>query len=212
VTTTTKTKRPTKLDRLLEQGEWAAVQIEGNNSPCRFVMPTEELQSELEEELEKKIRKHLRDGGFERICATRREHPFHSAILRERIDAVAIRYDTRINSEEGIADIRKEYDALVGDPKLVCAGVPFTQHDADEMLKTHIKEAQAAWAYAFGTYRDMLKNDWYHRGTKAYETVFPPDGPALPDGPPPKPVYINKSYPALVLSLQDGYVNMWVKA
>jgi hypothetical protein len=89
VTTATKAKRATKLDRLLEQGEWVALPMDGNNPPCRFVMPTEELQSELEKELEKKIRKHLRDGGFERICATRRQHPFHSELLRERIDALA---------------------------------------------------------------------------------------------------------------------------
>jgi hypothetical protein len=61
VTTATKANRATKLDRLLEQGEWVALPMDGNNPPCRFVMPTEELQSELEKELEK------RSGS---ICAT----------------------------------------------------------------------------------------------------------------------------------------------
>jgi hypothetical protein len=207
----TKTKRATKLDRLLAQGEWVAVQIEGGSAPCRFVMPTEELQSELEKELEKKIRKHLRDCGFERICATRREHPFHSELLRERIDALASRFDPRINSEEGLASLRKEYDAMVGDPELTFQSVPFTQDDADWLLEKHIKDALAAWTSAFEDYRDMRKNAWYWRGTKAYNTVFPSDGPALPDGPRPKPVYVNKERPEIVLSLQDGCVNLYTR-
>lgn len=149
MTTATKAKRATKLDRLLEQGEWVALPMDGNNPPCRFVMPTEELQSELEKELEKKIRKHLRDGGFERICATRRQHPFHSELLRERIDALASGFDPRINSEEGIAVLRKEYDAMVNDPELAFQSVPFTLDDAGWLLEKHIKDAQAAWTSAF---------------------------------------------------------------
>jgi hypothetical protein len=57
----------------------------------------------------------------------------------------------------------------------------------------------------------MLR-DPYWRSTKAYKAMFPPDGPALPEGSArPKPVYVNKRRPDLVLQLQDGAVNLWVK-
>jgi hypothetical protein len=70
--TAAKAKRTSKLDRLLEQGEWFALPKEDGKPACKFVMPTDEMQAELEAELEKKIKKHLKDGGFQRICATRR--------------------------------------------------------------------------------------------------------------------------------------------
>jgi hypothetical protein len=116
MTTAAKAKRATNLDRLLEQGEWVALLMDGNKPPCRFMMPTAELQEELEKELEKRIRKHLKDGGFVRVCGTRRDHPFHSDLLRERIDALASGFDPRINSEEGLADLRKCQRHIESDP------------------------------------------------------------------------------------------------
>jgi hypothetical protein len=100
---------------------------------------------------------------------------------------------------------------MVGDPELTFGSHPFTQDDANALLKKHIKDAQAAWASGFEDYRDMRKNAWYWRGTKAYDTVFPPHGPALPDGPPPKPVYVNKERTDVVFALEDGCVHMWMK-
>jgi hypothetical protein len=87
-------KRPSKLDRLMTQGRWVEANLDGYKLPY-FAMPTPELQTELNEELEKKIRKQLKAAGFERICATRRDHPFHSAILRERVDILMDRYGNK---------------------------------------------------------------------------------------------------------------------
>jgi hypothetical protein len=209
VTTKTKTKRPTKLDRLLEQGEWMA--LSKDDGICKFVMPTNELQGELDKELNKSVKKRLKAGGFERICATRREHPFHSELLRGRIDALAPGFDPRINSEEGLADLRKEYDAMIGDPALTFQSHPFSQEDADWFLAKHIQDAVAAWSAGFENYRDMRKNAWYWRGTKAWDVIFPPDDPTLPDGPPPKPVYVNKEHSDIVFSLQDSFVNLYAR-
>jgi hypothetical protein len=88
MTAATKTKQQTKLDRLLAQGEWIAVEIDGMKVPY-LKMPSPELQSALNGELDKKIKKHLKADGFELLHATRREHPFHSDLLRERIDELA---------------------------------------------------------------------------------------------------------------------------
>ena len=86
---TTRAKRTTKLDRLLDQGKWVASQIDGKNLPCRFLMPSDELQAELEKELEKQIKKDLKAKGYELLHATRRDHPFHSDLLREKVDKLA---------------------------------------------------------------------------------------------------------------------------
>src|SRR6516162_2548496 len=76
-----KKPRKTKLDKLWEQGHWIA----GEPS---FLMPTPELQKEFHDRLEAHIQKHLIAGGFELISPVQRNYPFHSALFRERIDAL----------------------------------------------------------------------------------------------------------------------------
>ena len=80
--------KQTKLDRLLAQGTTIDVDVDGRRA-VYFKMPTAELQTELNEALDKSIKKRLKADGFELLHATRREHPFHSDILRERIDTLA---------------------------------------------------------------------------------------------------------------------------
>jgi hypothetical protein len=202
--------KQTKLDRILAQGTTIDVDIDGRRA-IFFKMPTAELQTELNEELDKSIKKRLKADGFERICATRREHPLQSELLRVRIDALAFGFDPRLNSEEGLADLRKEYDAMIGDPALTFQSCPFSQEDADWFLAKHIKDALAAWAAGFENYRDMRKNAWYWRGTKAWDVIFPPDGPTLPDGQPPKPVWLNKQRHELVVQLRNIFVDLYLK-
>jgi hypothetical protein len=212
-----KSKRPTKLDQLLVQGEWVAVQIDGHTAPRRFVMPTPELQDELNKELEKRIRQHLKDGGFERICATRREHPFHSDLLRKRIDDLTdmlFHFDTQhpfdkaYLTEEGAEAARLNLYEFAEEMKN--SRLPFTKHDADETVKKGVKDARRGWAAAFEKYRNMLRDLNWWKGTYLHRAIFPNDGPPLPDGPPPKPVYISKQS-ELVLSFNHGSVDLWVR-
>jgi hypothetical protein len=218
MTTATKTKRPTKLDRLLEQGEWLALPMDRNNPPCRFVMPTDELQAELEAELEKKIKKHLRDGGRECIFATRREHPLHNPMFIERMDELVGDHGSAYKTEESTeVTLRQDYADI---EKLAAfkaaSGTPYDAEAAkrewDERAERGRKDYVRRWAEGVNMYRSMLREPLYWRGTRRYNIMFPPNGPALPDEPLPKPVYVNKERPELVVSLQDGYVNMWVKA
>jgi hypothetical protein len=208
-------KRRTKLDRLLEQGHWVALPMDGENPPCQFVMPTEELQSELEKELGKKIRKHLRDSGFERICATRRDHPFHSDLLRERIDAlVATDYfgDREFKTPESIETTRRDLYGLIEETKKSL--IPLTEYDIDQLVAQGIKanSNRVLWPKAYEFFRQMLRDPYYWRSTEIYKVAFPPDGPALPDGSArPKPVYVNKQHPDLVLQLQDDAVHFWIR-
>jgi hypothetical protein len=209
MTKATKTKRPTKLDRLLAQGRWIEADVNGRKVPY-FAMPTADLQRVLNEEFEKKIRKRLKDGGFERICATQREHPGHSELLRERIDKLASfsgGYDPTLEKEAGRKNYAKTIRAIeakfgVASPKEIMA----------EHVEKAIQKNHRAWTAAFNKYRNMLRDLKWWKGTYLYRTIFPENGPPLPDGAPPKPVFVSKHNPNLVLALQDGFVKMWVKA
>ena len=183
---------------------------------------------EFDEALESWIKKELKAHGYERICATRREHPFHSELLRERIDELATSeyifldrgpyyFDPKWNDPQYIEATRRDLYKLVGDPDMVIRDgargieVPFTQYDADQIIEDYVKTFRAYWAAAFGKYRDMLRDPDFWRGAKMYKLVFPPDGPSLPDGPPPKPVFVSRQND-IVLALQDGSVDLWIKA
>jgi hypothetical protein len=207
----TKAKRATKLDRLLEQGEWVAVQMDGNDPPCRFVMPTEELRAALEKELEKKIKKHLKEDGFERICATRREHPFYTETLRERIDHLAdvLSSDHReFSTDERAEASRLDLLTCIEETKHHIA--PITEYDIEKLVEKGRKDALRAWARAINQYREYLRDPKWWQGTYLERALNPPEQPPLPDRLP-KPVYVNKERPDLVIQLLDGSVNLYTR-
>jgi hypothetical protein len=216
MTTKAKSKRPTKLDRLMEQGRWTTTKRGGQKVP-HFKMPTPELQDELEAELEKKIKKDLRDGGWDWICATKREHPFHNALFIERMDRLvgvsgsAFKSDesTQATLQRDYADIEKlaAMKAASGQPYDVEAARRESEEHAERVRKDYIKR----YAEGVNTYRAMLREPLMWRGTTRYYTMFPPDGPTLPDEPLPKPVYVNKARPDLVIQLLDANVNLYTQ-
>jgi hypothetical protein len=209
MTTATKSKRATKLDRSLEQGEWIAIPMGTSNGPCRFVMPTDELQAELENELHKNIKKHLKESGYELLHATRREHPFHSDILRERIDELASllgeRYDPTLEDEaerEAYANVIREGEASLG---IAPCEIRLAVH-----MDGVLRENRRAWAKGFAKYREYLRDpNWWH-GTYVDRAIYPADGQPLPDGPPPKPVFYKKGS-EVVLALHDGIIDFWAR-
>lgn len=192
-----------KLDRLLSQGRWEEIELANGAKVPTLVMPTPELQAELNDALNAAHRKRLKSSGWRRIYATERDHPFHSELLRERIDRLAYM----------LAD---DYDPTFYDDKVRDSyWETLSAHgESDVAIAHHIAQLQQTyrrgWAKAFGKYRDMLREPNYWRGTHLYKIVFPPDGPPLPDGPPPKPVHVKKKRD-LVLSLNDGAINLWCR-
>jgi hypothetical protein len=214
-----KSRKPqTKVDRLLAQGRLIEVDRDGRKVPC-LKMPTPELQEELQNALEKSIKKHLKETGFERICATQRQHPFHSAILRERVDTLMETWGRKAyRTPEGIEAERQDLYEYAREtqqqyPAPEDAWKRFTERDADEIIAEGIKENsdRVLWAKAYEFSREIL-HDPYWRSTKAYKVMLPPDGPSLPEGSNrPKPVYINKQRPDLVIQLRDSFVNLWIR-
>jgi hypothetical protein len=194
MTTATKAKRATKLDRLLEQGEWIVLPMDGSNPPFRLLMPTDELQAELEKELDKQIKKHLKDDGFERICATRREHPFHNSLFIERMDELVGDHGSAYKTEERTEEARQQGYADI--EKLAAlkaaSGTPYDVEAEKQKWDEHVERGRKGYIkrYAEGveTYRSMLREPLYWRGTRRYYIMFPPNGPALPNEPLPKAV------------------------
>jgi hypothetical protein len=181
-------------------------------------MPTPELQIELSEELEKKIKQRLKASGFERMCTTRREHPFHSSLLRERIDTLiygewggAFRMDESAARarQEGHADIEKLAELKTA------SGTPYDADAAKQEWDAHVergrKDYVKRWSKGIDTYRSMLREPLYWRGTSRYYIMFPLSGPALPDTPLPKPVYVSKRNPDLVIQLRDNFVDLYTQ-
>ena len=209
IATTKSSKRQTNLDRLLAQGTLIETDVDGRRAVF-LKMPTPELQSELNEELEKKIKQRLKAGGFERVCATRREHPFHSELLRERIDDLAdlLSGDHREFSTDARAEAtRQDLYGLIENTKNSL--VPFTERDIDELVETGRKEARRAWAAAVGECRAFLRDPKWWQGTYLDRALNPPEGPLLPDRPLPKPVYVSKRNPDLVIQLRDNFVDLY---
>jgi hypothetical protein len=203
--------KQTKLDLLLAQGTTIEADIDGRRA-VYFKMPTAELQTELNEALQKKIKQRLKAGGYERICATRRDHPFHSEFLRERIDHLAdlLSGNHQEFSTEGRAEAtRQDLHGLIEETKNHIA--PFTEHDIVALVEKGRKDAVRAWASAIGECRAFLRDPTWWKGTYLDRALNPPDGPPLPDTPLPKPVYVSKRNPDLVLALENGFVNMWTR-
>lgn len=214
--TKVKPKRATKLNRLLEQGRWTTAKRDRQKAPY-FKMPTAELQSELVAELEKKIKKHLRDGGWEWICATRREHPFHNPLFIERMDELVGGHGSAYKSDESTqATLQRDYADIEKLAALKAAsGTPYDAEAAKREWEEHAERGRKDYIrrYAEGVniYRSMLREPLMWRGTRRYLTMFPQNGPPLPDEPLPKPVYVSKARPDLVIQLLDGNVNLYTK-
>jgi hypothetical protein len=210
VTTATKSKRATKLDRLLEQGHCVVAYVDRLKLPY-FAMPTAALRSALNEELDKKIKKHLKAHGFELLHATRRDHPFYTAVLRERIDelaSVVADFSKEYATDESTQATRHDLYGLIEDTKNY--RVPFTEHDIERMVEKGVKEARLAWAKGVSKVRDYLRDPKWWKGTYLDRILNPAGSPPLPDNPLPKPVYTSKQS-EIVLSLQDGFVNLYAR-
>jgi hypothetical protein len=201
--------KQTKLDRLLAQGTTIDVDVDGRRA-VYFKMPTAELQTELNEALDKSIKKRLKADGFELLHATRREHPFHRDILRERIDTLAdLSSEHRDYSTEARAEAtRRDLLGLIEDTKNSL--VSFTEYDIEKVVERGRKEAVRAWSHAISLCREYLRDPKWHKGTYLERTLNPPDGPPLPSKLP-KPVYVSELNPDLVLALANGFVNMWMR-
>jgi hypothetical protein len=196
----------TALDRLMAQGQWIETELPDGRTVPSFAMPTPELQSELDQALEANARKRLKTSGFNRVCAPNRHHPFHSNMLRERVDALTEYFwpdlfDREYISEQSIA-------AMPNEPQTGPACL--REHEIEPIIERGIVQFRRIWARGFEKYRDMRKNPSYWRGTFSYKIMFPPEGPPLPDGPPPPPVYI-KGPTDLVMSFQNGALHLWIK-
>jgi hypothetical protein len=205
---TTTAKPMSKLERLRSQGQWIEVEIEGQKVPY-FGLPTPELQAEWNAELEKQIRKQLKTSGYELIHATRREHPFHSDILRERIDELASLlgecHDPTLEDEaerEAYANVIREGETSLG---IAPCDIRLAVH-----MDGVLRENRRAWAKGFNKYRDYLRDPKWWRGTYVDRTINPRNGPPLPDGPPPKPVFSKKDA-EVVLGLHDGVIDFWAR-
>jgi hypothetical protein len=201
-----KTKQ-TKLDRLREQGAW----LSKDCGVCKFMMPTAELQAELDKELDKKIRKDLKNGGYELLHAPRRDHPGHSEILRFRIDDLAAilgdAYDPSLETEAA----QKKFVRTIRDVEAKFGKRP-PKEEVEAYVATAVQRNRRAWAKAFEKYRNMLRDLSWWKGTYVYRAIFPEGKPPLPDGPPPKPVWVNKQRPdALVFQLLDGHVSLFTR-
>jgi hypothetical protein len=191
--------KQTKVDHLLAQGTMIEVDVDGRRA-LYLKMPTPELQDELNTELEKEIKKRFKASGFERVCATRRDHPFHSALLRERIDDLA-RDITVVDHKSGT------WCRLYLAPEEAWKLLTDRHADWHEGMQAF----RAIWAKAYEEYQEMRRSPLYWRGTSSYNTVFPPNGPELPDGPRPKPVYLSKRNPDLVIQLRDNFVDLYTR-
>ena len=187
------------------------VDIDGQKA-AYLKMPTPELQQELREALQCSLKKRLKNGGFERVCATRRDHPFHSDLVRQRIDHLADKLsgDHRAYSTDTRAEVtRQDLLGLIEDTKNHV--VPITEDDIDYVVDKGRKDAMRAWARAIGQCREYLRDPKWHKGTYLERTLNPPDQPPLPDNPLPKPVYVSKRRPDLVIQLQDEFVKLYTK-
>jgi hypothetical protein len=219
---TTAYKRSAKLERLTAQGTLIEGEVDGQKVPY-FAMPTAELQSDLNDVLEGLIKKQLKKAGWERVCATERRHPFHSELLRERIDELAplvfVRGESRWHTptysweyltEESAEKARRSLRRYAASTKQ--HAIPITKEDADYMVDRGIKENRVCWAAAFGKYRQYLRDPVFWKGTYVGRELCPDGQPPIPDGVPPKPVYISKQAPDLVIGLADAFVNLWVRS
>jgi hypothetical protein len=216
MTAKAKLKRPTKRDRLREQGRWTTTKRGGQKLP-HFKMPTPELQAELNEELDKTIKKRLKAAGYERICATRREHPLHSSLFIRRMDQLVGGWGSAYKTEESTqATLQRDYADIEKLAAMKAAsGTPYdveaARRESEERAERGRKDYIKRYAEGVNTYRAMLREPLMWRGTTRYYTMFPPDGPALPDEPLPKPVYVNRERPDLVIQLLDANMNLYTQ-
>jgi hypothetical protein len=145
------------------------------------------------------------------LHATRRDHPFYTAVLRDRIDdlaSVVADFNKEYATDESIEATRLDLYGLIEDTKNY--RVPFTEHDIEQMVEKGVKEARIAWASAVSKVRDYLRDPKWWKGTYLDRILNPAGGPPLPAKPLPKPVYVSKQS-EIVLSLEDGFVNLYAR-
>lgn len=209
----------TKLERLREQGTWSELELPDGRKVPSFVLPTPELQVAFDKELEKKLSRELKAAGFERLCATHRNHPFHSELLRERIDKLAPYVHVSRNrkaltfskdcvtpeSAEKARRSLKRYAATTKNDRC-----PLTKREVDIIIDEAIQETKVVWSAAFNKYRELLNDPRFWKNTYVDRIINPKDGPPLPDGPPPKPVFTNEPRDRVVM-IEDGWVSLFFK-
>jgi hypothetical protein len=201
-------KRLSKLERLRSQGQWIEVDIDGQKAPY-FALPTPELQAEWNAELEKQIRKQLKASGYELLHATRRDHPFHSDILRERIDDLAaLLGDSYDPSFEDEAE-REEYAKVLREMETNFGGTPCEERIQDHVANA-LRKNRREWAAAINKFRDYRRDPNWWKGTYLDRVLSPPNSKPLPDTPLPKPVFFKKDA-EVVLALHGGMIDFWAR-
>jgi hypothetical protein len=88
--------------------------------------------------------------------------------------------------------------------------VPITEDDIDYVVEKGRKDAARAWARAIGQYREYLRDTRWWKGTYVDRALNPPNGPPLPNKLP-RPVYVSKLNPDLVIELLAEFVNLYTK-
>ena len=209
-------KQSAKVTRLLERGTWIEGDVGGQRVPY-FLMPTSELQEELNDALDGAIKKHLKQNGWERVCATERRHPFHSEILRDRIDGRDRSYLTEENTKKtrrklmGQVYYSRKHDVAPTRSSLPDTFYTFTKEDVDAIVDLGVKEARQRWAANYNKWADFQRNPTFYQGTYVERIFCPPGALPIPDGPRPKPVFISKQTPDIVIRVADGFVKLWTK-
>ncbi|MDE2284325.1 MAG: hypothetical protein KGK33_06895 [Hyphomicrobiales bacterium] len=214
-------KRQTKLERLRSQGTLVSVDIGGGQMVPYFSLPTPELQSEWNEALESWIKKDLKANGFKLIQATKREHPFHSEILRERIDELASvlsdDFKKELTHEEGIEDERQCYRECYDQfaqhvaPNNGVTAAELRDNTIDWQTEQVVQKNRRAWAAAFNKYRNFLRDPNWWAGTYLDRIINPTDAAPLPDGPPPKPVFMKPNHDVVLCLRGNGAVDFWIR-
>jgi hypothetical protein len=195
-------KRVSKLERLRSQGNWIEATTPDGRTLATFSLPSPELQKEFDATLDAWLKKHLKECGWELLHATRRDHPFHSDLVRERIDALAdelfgfdrdMPFSRDFLTAESVEAQRLELMELVDDTQH--KRLSFTEHDIDEMVARYDDYLRDPnwWS---GMYLDRILNHL-------------PDGPPFPNALP-KPVYFKKDA-EVVLALHDGMMDFWAR-
>ena len=209
-----KGKRKSKLESLRSLGAWTEIELPNGHKVPYLAMPTPALQCEWNEALDKRVRTHLKAGGFTRVCAPQRDHPLHSDILRARVDELAAGYPgyaRGIDTDNGRAKYRMDVRRANKEDGHMAHVLPIGADEMDALIESHLKTNLALWRDAFEQYRDIRNNPAYWQHTNSYKRIMcPDDGPPLPDGPPPPPVYVRENAD-IVLSVKDGFVSLWVK-
>jgi hypothetical protein len=164
---------------------------------------------------EERITGCLLAAGFRCITVDNRSHPFHSPMLRERLDKLAHyisfgQFDAACFTDEGAriqarAALREWYWF---DQTLIAL---WSDKQIDDLAEELQERSRRCWSTAYGKYRGMVDNPAKRkRAFRQSEILFPTNAPPVPDGPQPDAVYVNKAGDR-ALTVKAGNVEIWFR-